>query len=269
MSYDILFVPRRPGQTWEAALDEAEGRDVLGDTLRPERLEQWERVVASLRQRVGEVEVSVDADTCEASHASGLQVSLYPDEASVSFPYTEREDRAAFHDVVVDVVGLLERETGLLAWDAQTGEPFDGRVHDEGGLAAARRIGQETSDVSATEAMAARAAEGHEGPDTGPLAVPAVPLTPDRTTGSTDGTGSTAADPGAAADPDAALATERRRALLYLVVGVVIVVVALGSRDADGELSTLGGLALAIGVFDVVLGLLMVLAWRRRAAASR
>jgi len=139
MSYDIPFVPRRPGQTWESALDEAEGRDVLGDAVRPERLAQWERIVAALRHRLGEVDESVDRDVCEAAHQSGLIVSLYPDEASVTFPYWEREDPQAFHDVVVDVVGVLEGETGLHAWDAQTGEPFDGRVHDRTGLEAARR----------------------------------------------------------------------------------------------------------------------------------
>ena len=140
MSYDILFVPRRPGQSWEAALDEAEGRDVLGDALRPDRLAQWDRIVVALRHRVGEVEVTVGGDACEAvDPSSGLEVSLYPDEASVNFPYAERPDPAAFHDLVVDVVGLLERETGLRAWDAQTDE-LDGvervgaEVVDERGL---------------------------------------------------------------------------------------------------------------------------------------
>ena len=252
MSYDILFVPRRPGQTWESALDEAEGRDVLGDAVRPERLVQWDRVVAALRARVGDVVVTVDDDTCEATHPSGLVLALYPDEASVSFPYRHREDAAAFHDVIVDVVGILERETGLHAWDAQTDEPFDGRVHDEVGLAATRRLAQETSDVSATEAMAARADAGHVGPDTGP--VPVAPVDPS----------SPAAGP--VDDSSALLARERRRSLVYVVTGVLIVTVAL-SIDGGGQPSTLGGVAIAIGVLDVVLGGLMYLGASRRSAA--
>ncbi len=273
MSYDILFVPRRPGQSWEAALDEAEGRDVLGDALRPDRLAQWDRIVAALRHRVGEVEVSVGGDACEAvDPSSGLEVSLYPDEASVSFPYAERPDPAAFHDLVVDVVGLLERETGLRAWDAQTDEPFDGQVHDETGLAATRRIGQEASDTAATEGMAARAAAGHLGPDTGEVVLPAAALA-DAGTPGPGGPGAAGAPVGTPGDrtagPDspAELALQRRRSLRYVVVGVVVVVAALLLRSQGQASTTLSGLALALGVADVVIGLLLYRAWHRRAQA--
>ena len=248
MSYDILFVPRRPGQTWESALDEAEGRDVLEEAVRPERLAQFDRVVAALRARVGDVVVTVDDDTCEATHPNGLILALYPDEASVSFPYRHREDAAAFHDVIVDVVGILERETGLHAWDAQTDEPFDGRVHDQAGLAGTRGLAQETSDVSGTEAMAARA---DVGPDTGP--VPVAPLDP------------SAPAAGPLDDAAARLARERRRSLVYVVTGVLIVTVVLGIDDGS-QPSTLGGVAIVIGVFNVVLGGLTYLGASRRAA---
>lgn len=293
MSYDILFVPRRPGQSWDDALDEAEGRDVLGDAIRPERMAQWERVVEALRRRLGEVDVTVGDDVCEASHASGLQVSLFPDEAAVTFPYRDREDRRAFHDTVVDVVGIVERETGLQAWDAQTDEPFDGLVHDETGLAATRRIGQETSDVATTDAMADRAAAGDLGPDTGPVDLRSVPLdgpddgtdAPDGTTGGTTGGATTGGGSGAAAGPgtgtgspagagtaagaagDVELALQRRRALRYVAIGVVVVVAALliGARGRSSSLSTL---ALVVGAADIVIGVLLYRAWARRARSS-
>jgi hypothetical protein len=261
VSYDILFVPRRPGQSWDQALDDAEGRDVLGDAIGPQRMEQWGRIVEALRRRLGEVDVRVDDDVCEATHASGLQVSLYPDEASITFPYSERPDRRAFHDDVVDVVGILERETGLQAWDAQTDGPFDGHVHDEAGLAATRRIGQETSDVARTDAMADRAAAGHIGPDTGPVDLTVV------------GTAGTARTPGAAAgagtplDAEDDRARQRRRGLRYIVVGVVVVVAAF-LLGRQGGSSTLSSLALVLGVADVVVGCLLYRRSRRPAPSA-
>lgn len=270
MSYDILFVPRRPGQSWDAALDEAEGRDVLGDAIRPERLEQWERVVHALRRRVGDVEVTVDRDVCEAAHSSGLLVSLYPDEASLTFPYLERADRPAFHDVVVDVVGILERETGLRAWDAQTDEPFDGRVHDDAGLEASRRIGQEASDTAATEAMADRAAAGAVGPDTGPVDLTTIPQTgPESVTGAPGTAPGTApaTAPGTGAEVDAVVALQRRRGRRYVVVGVVVVIASVLLAQ-QGQSSTLTGVAAALGVADIIIGLLMYRGAARRQAGA-
>lgn len=82
MSYEILRLPRHPGQTWEAALNGAEGRHVLSGATGPERSAQWDRIVGHLRTLL-----------------------------------------------------VVQRDTGLHAGDAQTDAPFDGRVHDEPGLA--------------------------------------------------------------------------------------------------------------------------------------
>lgn len=270
MSYDILFVPRRPGQPWEQALDEAEARDDLAVPVGPERLQQWERIVDVLRRRTGEVEVAVDDEALEATSGAGLQVSLFPDEAALSFPYAERQDQVAFHDLVVDLVGLIEGETGLSAWDAQTDEPFDGRVHDEQGVAAARQLGRQARDGSGSDSDAPpdQDRSGDAGPGTGPAAAPpgaaAAP-------GSSAATAAPHGTAGAAAVlPDSAhqLAELRRKAVRYLVLGSLIVVVSLLLRSQDDP-SVLSGLALAVGVADLVIGAFMYRSYQRRSAAGR
>ena len=52
MSYDIEVLPRRPGQSWEQALDAAEvaARSV---TLPPELRAAWERIVARASEILG------------------------------------------------------------------------------------------------------------------------------------------------------------------------------------------------------------------------
>lgn len=239
MSYDILFVPRRPEQSWQDALDQAEGTDVLTVAIRPERREQWARIVAALRRRLGEVEESLADDALEATHvSSGLQVSLFPDEAAVTFPYRQREDVGAFHDQVVDVVGLVESETGLSAWDAQSDAPFDGVIHDEAGVSASARLTTSGGTV--------------------PGPVPAgTDAPPD--------VGSSGAS--AATDPTAGPVAERRRALRYVVLGVVVIGFAL-LLQAQERSTTLSGIALAVGVADVLIGVLMWRSYRRRLDAQ-
>ncbi|MGJ7442000.1 hypothetical protein [Aquipuribacter sp. MA13-6] len=273
MSYDILFVPRRPDQAWQDALDAAEGTDVLTVAIGPERREQWDRIVASLRRRLGEVEESVADDTLEATHvASGLQVSLYPDEAALTFPYWERPDVAAFHDQVVDVVGLVESETGLSAWDAQSDAPFDGTIHDEAGVSTSVRLTQSGGTVPGPVPT---------GLDSTVPDVPPDPL-PDRTTGSAapgpsgssapsgpagpsgpSGPSAAPVDAGSAPSVPPSPTAERRRAVRYVVLGLIIIGFALLLR-AQGQSSTLSGLALAIGVADIAIGLLMWRSYQRR-----
>ncbi|WP_380168843.1 hypothetical protein [Jannaschia sp. R86511] len=292
MSYDILFVPRRPDQSWEDALDEAEGTDVLSVAVPPHRREQWDRIVAALRRRLGEVEESVQDDALEATHvASGLQVSLFPDEAAVTFPYWQRSDVAAFHDQVVDVVGLVEQQTGLSAWDAQTDAPFDGTLHDAAGVDASRRLtesggtvpGPVPSGVDGTVPDAAPtdprrdradhrgddATAGVDGPTDGAVATDGPTDGPVGTGPTTDGTAgpATGGSTGVVAGPPD-LTLERRRALRYVVLGVIIILFAL-LIQAQGESSTLSGLALAIGVADLLIGALMWRSYRRRAEQTR
>ncbi|QGQ20031.1 hypothetical protein GC089_13470 [Cellulomonas sp. JZ18] len=140
MSYDLLLVARRPGQTFEQALhDGPHGGGPLG----PERLAQWARIETGLRALLGDVHVHVDADAghAELAHdATGLQVELFADQGAVAYPYWAHEDPAAFHRLVTAVVALVVRETGLEAYDPQAGAPFDGHVDDRTGVAGSAAI---------------------------------------------------------------------------------------------------------------------------------
>lgn len=269
MSYDILFVPRRPDQAWQDALDAAEGTDVLTVAIGPERREQWDRIVASLRRRLGEVEESVADDTMEATHvASGLQVSLFPDEAALTFPYWERPDVSAFHDQVVDVVGLVESETGLSAWDAQSDAPFDGTIHDEAGVSASVRLTRSGGTVPGPVPTGLDSTV----PDVPPGPLPDEPA--DRTAGDRTASVQPSAGQPTADQPTGekgatgpttrpSPAVERRRALRYVVLGLIIIGFALLLR-AQGQSTTLSGLALAIGVADILIGALMWRSYKRR-----
>lgn len=257
MSYDILFVPRRPEQSWQDALDQAEGTDVLTVAIRPERREQWARIVAALRRRLGEIEEFLADDALEATHVgSGLQVSLFPDEAAVTFPYWQREDVGAFHDQVVDVVGLVESETGLSAWDAQSDAPFDGVIHDEAGVSASARLTTSGGTVPGPVPAGTDAP-----PDVGSSGASAA------TVPTADPVADPAADPQAATVPAADPAAERRRALRYVVLGVVVIGFAL-LLQAQERSTTLSGIALAVGVADVLIGVLMWRSYRRRLDAQ-
>ncbi len=255
----MLFVPRRPGQDWDEALDAAEARDAVEEPLGAERLAQWERVLRRLRERAGDVAVSTSDDTAEAVHASGLQVCLFPHEAAVSFPVRDRADAASFHDLVVDVVGIVEQETALQAYDAQSATSFDGDLHLEG-LDADRPDEPDEPD-------------GPDGPDgSREPAGPDGSREPDERPGAT-GPADRAPEPDAAAgaapapDPatqaEAQVATLRRTALRYTGLGAVILAVGLLLRGS-GSTGFLVDVTLLLGAFDLAIGGFSWLQYRRR-----
>lgn len=241
MSYDVVLVARRDGQSWEHALDEVERRADSDQTLDDRRLAQWTAIERRLRERAGDIDVFADASVVEASFTVGLQVSLFADEASVSYPYWEQEDPDAFRALVVDAVRIVEEETGFEAWDPQTGQAFDGTLDDETGLAAVRKMNAEggvTSTFGGDDepAIAGEPAVGGE---------PTVP----------------------AVGGSALAATQRedrRRAKRYLAVGAIVLPLALLVL-LMGEPGPLTVLGLAIGVVDLAVGAYL---WRRSRAGS-
>ncbi|MFC8192104.1 hypothetical protein ACFUMH_10635 [Cellulomonas sp. NPDC057328] len=241
MSYDILLVARRPGQTFDEALDG--GGD--GGPLGPERLAQWARIETRARALLGDVLVHVDPERgAELSHeATGLQVELYADQGAVAYPYWEHEDRAAFHRLVHALVAVVVEETGLEAYDPQTDAPFDGvpddRVGVEGTAAIVAERGARASGVPAAD-------------------VPAVPdaaLTRWRPA------------PGRAPGPREPLTggNQRTRALRYLVCGALVVLLA-GGRVLGGDVTAWSVALLAGGLLDVGIG---VVVWRRWVSPGR
>lgn len=226
MSYDIVLLPRRPGQSWEEALEERSP-----DHRSPAELRGvWARVEARLTETLtGEVE-SWTADPGSASSAgpgyertigelnvvdAGIQVELFHGEAAVSFPYWEREDPQDLHAQVTEAVRVLAEETGYFAYDPQTDRPFDGTFDDEAGVA-------HTQQLAATDGSAQQ------------WSAPAEPLR------------------------QVPFFSGRRRALTYLVIGAIVTLYALASLFSGGA-GALTWVALAIGVLDLAIG---AHAWR-------
>lgn len=122
MSYDIYFLRRRPGQSWEEAMDAAEeqagGPEVL---VYPEN---WDQVVSGVREVLGEVSVLENPPAWEIDHRpTAIQVSCFSGEWSMSVPYWsdgQAAEKIAEH--LRALAGIVQAETGLEAYDPQVDE---------------------------------------------------------------------------------------------------------------------------------------------------
>jgi hypothetical protein len=125
VSYDIYFVHRTEDQSWEDALDALE--DVEDEVPLPaEMIDAWDRIVPQARAIVGEIDLFENGDSLELTHrSSGLQMSIYGDEVSITIPYWHAGDRAAEALAAAYRLGLvIEKETGLQGYDPQVGVPL-------------------------------------------------------------------------------------------------------------------------------------------------
>jgi hypothetical protein len=126
VSYDIYFVRRDPGQSFEDALDEVED-SFEGDPgpLTTAELEQWDDVLRVAREVLTDVEEFGDETTRELTHPStGIQVSLFNGEVAIRVPYGDFGDESI--DVMAKVYTLargIEKATGLEGYDPQLEEP--------------------------------------------------------------------------------------------------------------------------------------------------
>ena len=127
MSYDIYFVRRDPGQSFEDALDATE-ESFEGDPgpLSPVELEQWDEVLPVAREVLGDVEEFGDETTRELSDPrTGIQLSLFNGEMAIHVPLADNAEESV--DVmarVYDLARAVERVTGLEGYDPQTQEPI-------------------------------------------------------------------------------------------------------------------------------------------------
>ena len=136
MSYDVYFVRRDPGQSFEAALDATE-ESFEGDPgpLSAVELELWDEVLPAARAVLGDVEEFSDETTRELSDKdTGIELSLFNGEMAIRVPLDEQEDENG--EIMARVYKLaraVERVTGLEGYDPQTGSP----VSDQAGGGAA------------------------------------------------------------------------------------------------------------------------------------
>lgn len=97
-----------------------------GGALTEPQLAQWERIEAGFVAALPKAETCEDDSVREISDLdSGMQLSMHPGEIALSVPYWHTGDDAAeITDLMRCVVELVERETGLVAYDPQADGPF-------------------------------------------------------------------------------------------------------------------------------------------------
>ncbi|MCF2527837.1 hypothetical protein [Yinghuangia soli] len=119
MSYDVYFLAREAGQSWEDALDALEHR------VRDESLPTgWDDVVRGVGELLGGVEVSAGPPSwCMGHRKTGIEVSCLAGEWSMSVPFWTSGDAAlGVVDRLKAIAAVVEAATGLSAYDPQTGE---------------------------------------------------------------------------------------------------------------------------------------------------
>jgi hypothetical protein len=136
MSYDIFFVRRDPGQSFEDALDETEAA-FEGDPgpLSDAELEQWDEVLPAARAILGEVQEFGDETTRELTHLrTGIELSLFNGEIAIHVPLDDYAREGV--DVlarVYDLARAVERVTGLEGYDPQLDEPIGELIGGDAG----------------------------------------------------------------------------------------------------------------------------------------
>ncbi|MGX1545523.1 hypothetical protein [Streptomyces adustus] len=127
MSYDIYFLNRRDGQSWDEVLEAMEDTAEDSEPIPAPLLEAWDRIVPQARRLLGPAEITeYEQESRDLSHSgTGIGLSVFGDEVSITVPYWHAGDEAA---VVLGLVSALaavvEKETGLTAYDPQTERPL-------------------------------------------------------------------------------------------------------------------------------------------------
>jgi len=126
VSFDLYFLAREPGQSWEDAMAELEDVDEL--PLDDASLGRWERVRASLTSVLPDAkEFAGDTNRELSDDATGIQVSMFARELSLTVPYWySGPDAERLVGLLREVVAAIEGATGLTAYDPQADAPFLG-----------------------------------------------------------------------------------------------------------------------------------------------
>jgi hypothetical protein len=122
MSYDICFLRRDPGQTFEDALDVLDALDELPEV--PINPAHWDQVVCGVRELLGEVSVLGDPPELEILHEqTAIQVSCFSGDWSISVPYWSSGEAAAkIASYLRSIAEIVQNATGIEAYDPQLGQ---------------------------------------------------------------------------------------------------------------------------------------------------
>jgi hypothetical protein len=134
VSYDIVFLRREPGQSWEEAF--AARQDGIEDTgssirrLDPGEVETWERLVPRVEAVLGPVEVVDEGVMRELTHApTGIELTMSAEEISITVPYGPTGGAALeLMEKVYEIARIVEDETELQGYDIQLDEPVSDAV---------------------------------------------------------------------------------------------------------------------------------------------
>ncbi|MFB7473561.1 hypothetical protein [Kitasatospora sp. NPDC056184] len=121
MSYDVSFLDLRRYPSVSEAIEAREGQS---SAVPQELAEAWQRITPRALELLGDAEVGAKASWLGIGHdPSGLQLSAYGAHVSMSVPYWHRGEQAErVMALVYGLAGIVEEETGLSAYDPQTGD---------------------------------------------------------------------------------------------------------------------------------------------------
>lgn len=127
MSYDIYFLSRCDGQPWDEVLEAMEGAAERIEPIPTRLLEAWDRIIPQARLLLGEVDITeYEQESRDLSHSgTGIDLSVFGDEVSITVPYWHAgDDAAVVLGKVFALSAIVEKETGLTAYDPQTEHPL-------------------------------------------------------------------------------------------------------------------------------------------------
>lgn len=120
MSFDLTFVRKSADQSWDDALNAAEDEtDGVPDAR------AWGRIIDDARQILGVIDLHEGGDYFELDHEpTGIQVSLYADEAAVTVPYWYKGAQAQeIVRTLYRLAAVIEEHTELSGYDEQADLP--------------------------------------------------------------------------------------------------------------------------------------------------
>ncbi|MEU7692537.1 hypothetical protein [Microbispora hainanensis] len=126
MSYDLYFIKREPGQSWDDALEAREEALEEHEDDLPLDIEVRERIVSRVRGVLGEVDVLENPPVWEINHeATGIQLGYCEGQWHMTAPYWAHGEDAAYVVRTMRVLApITEQETGLECYDPQLEQPL-------------------------------------------------------------------------------------------------------------------------------------------------
>ncbi|WP_370945967.1 hypothetical protein AB5J62_43905 [Amycolatopsis sp. cg5] len=125
MSYDLNFVRREPGQSWDEAFEEM-AENASSGPLSAKCAAQWDRIFAEATTLLGSLDQIDDGDSRELVHEpTGIQLSFSDGDVTITVPHWHQGSAATKTKVdVYALADIVERETGLEGYDPQLDQPL-------------------------------------------------------------------------------------------------------------------------------------------------